>query len=129
MWLDALAQKVREGGRIVNVHALIATAVNANGNREILGLDITSREDDADWLGFLRSVRPCAVAEHRERWTGRPFSGPVGLLRFPRSTAEASPSADWPNDGISDCGVGSRSSWRAGPGTARPGSRAGRGGR
>jgi len=56
VWLDALTQKVREGGRIVNVHALVATAVNANGNREILGLDISSREDGAGWLAFLRGL-------------------------------------------------------------------------
>src|SRR5213078_4206842 len=45
MWIDALTQKVREGGRTVNVHALIATGVNADGHREILGLDVTSSED------------------------------------------------------------------------------------
>ncbi|GAA4577875.1 IS256 family transposase [Planotetraspora kaengkrachanensis] len=56
VWLDALTQKVREGGRIVNVHALVATAVNANGNREILGLEVTSREDGAGWLAFLRGL-------------------------------------------------------------------------
>ncbi|WP_214409876.1 IS256 family transposase [Sphaerisporangium fuscum] len=56
VWLDALTQKVREGGRIVNVHALVATAVNANGQREILGMDVTSREDGAGWLAFLRGL-------------------------------------------------------------------------
>ena len=35
---DALVLKVREGGRTVNVHALLATGVNADGYREILGL-------------------------------------------------------------------------------------------
>jgi putative transposase len=30
---DALVLKVREGGRVVNVHALVATGVNADGNR------------------------------------------------------------------------------------------------
>jgi len=34
---DALVLKVREAGRIVNVHALLATGVNAEGYREILG--------------------------------------------------------------------------------------------
>ena len=34
---DALVLKVREGGRVVNVHALLATGVNADGHREILG--------------------------------------------------------------------------------------------
>jgi putative transposase len=47
VWIDALTQKVREGGRTVNVHALIATGVNADGHREILGLDVTSSEDGA----------------------------------------------------------------------------------
>jgi putative transposase len=37
VWIDALTQKVREGGRTVNVHALIATGVNADGKREVLG--------------------------------------------------------------------------------------------
>lgn len=56
VWLDALTQKVREGGRTVNVHALVATGVNANGQREILGLEVTSREDGAGWLAFLRGL-------------------------------------------------------------------------
>jgi putative transposase len=37
---DALVLKVREAGRVVNVHALIATGVNAEGYREILGIDV-----------------------------------------------------------------------------------------
>ena len=40
-WLDALTQKVREGGRICNVAVVVATGVNAAGAREILGLDST----------------------------------------------------------------------------------------
>jgi transposase-like protein len=55
-WIDALTQKVREGGRTVNVHCLIATGVNADGCREILGLDVTSSEDGAGWLAFLRGL-------------------------------------------------------------------------
>ncbi|MFI7697353.1 IS256 family transposase, partial [Nonomuraea sp. NPDC049655] len=56
VWLDALTQKVREGGRTINVHVLVATAVNANGQREILGLEVTSAEDGAGWLAFLRGL-------------------------------------------------------------------------
>jgi putative transposase len=54
--LDALVVKVRERGRIVGVHTLIATGVNADGQREVLGLDVTSDEDGAGWLAFLRSL-------------------------------------------------------------------------
>jgi putative transposase len=46
---DALVLKVREGGRVVPVHALLATGVNGDGHREILGLDVTSGEDGAGW--------------------------------------------------------------------------------
>jgi transposase-like protein len=53
---DALVLKVREAGRTVNVHALIATGVNADGYREILGLQVTSAEDGAGWLGFFRDL-------------------------------------------------------------------------
>ena len=56
LWLDALTQKVREGGRIVNVAVVIATAVNGDGHREILGLDVITTEDGAGWLAFLRSL-------------------------------------------------------------------------
>jgi putative transposase len=53
---DALTQRVREGGRVVNVHALIATGVNADGHREVLGLKVTSAEDGAGWLSFFRDL-------------------------------------------------------------------------
>jgi putative transposase len=53
---DALVLKVREGGRVVPVHALVATGVNADGHREILGLQVTTSEDGAGWLGFFRDL-------------------------------------------------------------------------
>jgi putative transposase len=53
---DALVLKVREGGRVVNTHALVAIGVNADGHREILGLQVTSAEDGAGWLGFFRDL-------------------------------------------------------------------------
>ena len=53
---DALVLKVREGGRVVNVHALVATGVNADGHREILGLQVTTAEDGAGWLAFFRDL-------------------------------------------------------------------------
>jgi putative transposase len=53
---DALVLKVREGGRVVPVHALVATGVNTDGHREILGLQVTTSEDGAGWLGFFRDL-------------------------------------------------------------------------
>ena len=49
LWLDALTQKVREAGRIVNVSVVVATAVNAEGRREIVGMDVGTSEDGAFW--------------------------------------------------------------------------------
>jgi putative transposase len=53
---DALVLKVREGGRVVGVHALVATGVNNDGHREILGLHVTTAEDGAGWLAFFRDL-------------------------------------------------------------------------
>jgi putative transposase len=56
VWMDALTQKVREGGRIVNVAVVIAVGVNNDGHREVLGLDVITTEDGAGWLAFLRGL-------------------------------------------------------------------------
>jgi len=53
---DALALKVREGGRIVQAAALVATGVNADGHREIVGLEVVTAEDGAAWLSFFRGL-------------------------------------------------------------------------
>jgi putative transposase len=56
MQADALTLRVREGGRTVLVHGVVATGVNAGGHREILGFDVTSAEDGAGWLAFFRGL-------------------------------------------------------------------------
>jgi transposase-like protein len=44
---DALVLKVRENGRVMNVHALLAVGINRDSHREILGVDVSSGEDKA----------------------------------------------------------------------------------
>jgi putative transposase len=56
VWIDALALKVREAGRIQSCAALVATGVNAAGCREILGLDLVTSEDGAGWTTFGRGL-------------------------------------------------------------------------
>ena len=56
LWLDALTQRVREEGRIAQVSVVVATAVNADGKREVLGIDVGTSEDGAVWLSFLRGL-------------------------------------------------------------------------
>ena len=53
---DALMMKVREGGRVINVAVLVATGVNADGHREILGLQVNTGETGAGWLAFFRDL-------------------------------------------------------------------------
>lgn len=56
LWLDATFLKCREGGRVVNVAAVVATAVNADGQREVVGMDLFTSEDGAAWTAFLRTL-------------------------------------------------------------------------
>jgi transposase-like protein len=56
VWLDAKVEKVREGGRILQMAILVAIAVNERGEREILGCEVGTGETGAVWTGFLRSL-------------------------------------------------------------------------
>ena len=56
LWLDATYLKVREGGRIVSVAAIVAVAVNTDGRREIVGLHIGPSEAETFWSAFLKSL-------------------------------------------------------------------------
>lgn len=56
LWVDATYLKVRQNGRIVSVAAIVAVGVNADGRREVLGLEIGASEAEAFWTGFLRKL-------------------------------------------------------------------------
>ena len=56
LWLDATYLKVREGGRIVSVAAIIAMAVDTDGRREIVGLHIGPSEAEPFWASFLKDL-------------------------------------------------------------------------
>ena len=56
LWVDALVQRVREHGRVQNVAVVLATGVNAEGKREVLGVDVITVEDGAGWTAFLRGL-------------------------------------------------------------------------
>jgi transposase-like protein len=56
LWLDAKFEKVREGGRIVQMAFLHAIAVNERGERESLGCEVGAAESGASWTAFLRSL-------------------------------------------------------------------------
>src|SRR3954451_16380518 len=56
VWLDGTFVKVRDNGRVVSQAIVIAIAVTANGEREVLGLDVGPSESGAFWLAFLRDL-------------------------------------------------------------------------
>ena len=56
LWLDATYLKVREGGRIVSVAAIIAVAANTEGRREIVGLGIGPSEAETFWADCLKRL-------------------------------------------------------------------------
>jgi putative transposase len=53
---DALTMKVREGGRVVNAVVLLATGVNGDGHREVLGLRVATSETGAAWNEFFADL-------------------------------------------------------------------------
>ncbi|MGC1207332.1 MAG: IS256 family transposase, partial [Ornithinimicrobium sp.] len=53
---DALTMKVREGGRVVKVSTLVATGINKEGYREVIGLQVATAETSASWLAFFRDM-------------------------------------------------------------------------
>src|SRR5699024_6980231 len=60
---DALTMKVREGGRVVKTSVLVATGVNAEGYRELLGMQVATSESVASWTGFFRDLKARGLNE------------------------------------------------------------------
>ena len=54
---DALTMKVREGGRVVNSVVMLATGVNADGHREVLGMRVATAETGPAWNEFFADVK------------------------------------------------------------------------
>ncbi len=57
LWIDATYVKVRNNGRIVSAAVIIAVGANADGRREVLGVDIGPSEAETFWTDFLRKLR------------------------------------------------------------------------
>lgn len=53
---DALTMRVREGGRVVKVAVMVATGVNNDGYREVLGVSVSTSESGAGWLTFFKDL-------------------------------------------------------------------------
>jgi putative transposase len=58
VYVDATYLHVRNhSGQVTSMAVVIATGITAEGNREVLGVDVGDSEDEVFWRGFLRSLR------------------------------------------------------------------------
>jgi putative transposase len=57
VWVDALYEKVREDDRVESMAVVIATGVNPQGRREVLGFDVIPTETDEGWTQFFKSLK------------------------------------------------------------------------
>lgn len=62
VWVDALYEKVREDERVESMAVVIATGVNLQGRREVLGLDVIPVESEEGWTQFFKGLRERGLA-------------------------------------------------------------------
>jgi len=59
VYLDAIYVHVRDDalGQVVSRAVVVAIGINAQGGREVLGIDVGDSEAETFWTGFLRSLK------------------------------------------------------------------------
>jgi putative transposase len=57
VWVDALYEKVRVDERVESMAVVIATGVNPQGRREVLGFDVVPAESEESWTAFFKSLK------------------------------------------------------------------------
>jgi putative transposase len=79
LWIDAAYLKERQAGRIVSVAVIIAVAVNTDGIREVLGIEISPSEAEPFWASFLPGTARCQARDvRRARGRKRAAAGVLG---------------------------------------------------
>jgi len=57
VWVDALYEKVRMDERVESMAVVVATGVNVQGGREVLGFDVIPTESEEGWSLFFKSLK------------------------------------------------------------------------
>jgi putative transposase len=57
MIMEAILSQLRENGRVQSSGLLIATAVNEEGYREIIGFQLANSESESSWGEFFSSLK------------------------------------------------------------------------
>jgi putative transposase len=61
--LDALYEKVREGGKVVSKANMVAIGIDENGHREVIGCCTSNGESGSQWEDFLRDLKHRGLLE------------------------------------------------------------------
>ena len=87
---DALTMKVREGGRVVNTHVLVATGVNADGHRTVDLPDVPpeTRRHGRDHWHLERPGRHHHLSSHEGALGGGQHEGTVTQTKPPHARVE-----------------------------------------
>ena len=62
VWVDAMYEKVREDQRVESMAVVIATGINEQGRREVLGFDIIPTESEEGWAQFFKDLKERGLA-------------------------------------------------------------------
>lgn len=57
IWVDAIYEKVRAGGKVVSMAMMIAYGVDKDGQREILAVEPMWEETEDSWREFMRKLK------------------------------------------------------------------------
>jgi len=88
VWLDAIWLKRSWGGEVQNVSVLVAIGVNADGLREVVGVQAGEREDHDSWYNFLKALKERGLAGTELFITDK-------CLGLVAAVAEVFPAAQW----------------------------------
>jgi len=72
VYLDATYVNVRQAGHVVSKAVVVATGITAEGNREVLGVDIGDSEDETFWSRFLAGAQDTRTVWRATRHLRRP---------------------------------------------------------
>ncbi len=67
LFVNAMIEKVRDGGRVQRKCVVVAHAVHESGRREIIGLDVGAADAEAFWREFPRERLSAAIAQLQRR--------------------------------------------------------------
>ena len=57
LYLDARYEKVRQSGQVRDAAVLVATGIDADGHRQVLGTSVSLSEHETHWKAFLKALK------------------------------------------------------------------------